>query len=257
MRNLIVCILLFFFTSCSSKNVNNYEEFPTSIPREAYLKIRIGYTPEICLKGKCVRPFKALNYGVASAFSIKSAGEDMYALTAAHVCEDPKDLPVPPRTKPVTVLTAYSMSGSEHKVEILKQDPTTDLCLIRVVRLSTPVLPIAVDSPKIGSRVYSMQGPLGLSRKNMVPLFTGFYSGKYRDGSMEEFYTMPADGGSSGSPILDKHGSVIGVISMAGARFKHFILSPSVSSIVLFLADTQVSLGMDDGRYGVCLGVDN
>ncbi len=242
MKNLLMMILILVLSACSSVAPSRSEVFPTTINRAAFLKLEVGITPEFCVDGLCVKPLKVMPFGRASAFSIKQSGEDMYALTAGHVChEEGVGEEVAPGAKMALQIRAFDLFGEEYEASITSLDLENDLCLLKVDGLQGPTLPLAMHGPDIGDKVFSMMAPLGLAKKNMVPLYTGFYSGKYENFNMEAFYTLPCTGGSSGSPIMNSSGEVIGVISMGGTTFKHFTLSPSLSTIRTFLEPTPVS----------------
>ena len=68
----------------------------------------------------------------------------------------------------------------------------------------------------------------------MVPLFSGYYSGQAHNRSI---FTLPAVGGSSGSPILNKKGEVIGVVSAVTKQFKNIVISSTLKSIKRIIKD--------------------
>jgi S1-C subfamily serine protease len=90
---------------------------------------------------------------------------------------------------------------------------------------------------KKGERVFAFGTPVGLFDADMLPKFEGFYAGKTTDvpkpdGSKTVFpvldgYTIPARPGSSGGPIFNSQGEVIGMMIMARPYFETFTLSPT------------------------------
>ena len=56
---------------------------------------------------------------------------------------------------------------------------------------------------------YNLAAPAGFFAKDMIPIFQGRYSGLH---GAHDIYTIPATGGSSGSPIVNKKGELIGLI---------------------------------------------
>ena len=111
-----------------------------------------------------------------------------------------------------------------------------DACVVFVWGLFKDPLKIAKKRPKIGSRTYNIAAPAGFFKKNLIPLFEGFYIGKWDKYS--SVYTIPAIGGSSGSPILNKKGELIGLIYARHNRFHHITLSPEFKKLKKFIFDS-------------------
>ena len=63
----------------------------------------------------------------------------------------------------------------------------------------------------------------------MVPIFEGIYSGIIPAGKMLgiplDAYTIPTKGGSSGAPIVNEDGKLIGMSIMARVGFENFVIS--------------------------------
>ena len=68
-----------------------------------------------------------------------------------------------------------------------------------------------------------MAAPLGIFDKNMVPIFDGFFDG---NSSGRAIYSLPAKGGSSGSPIMNYKGELIGMVSAVYIYFQQITISP-------------------------------
>jgi len=52
-------------------------------------------------------------------------------------------------------------------------------------------------------------------------------------------YTVPARGGSSGSPIMNTEGQLVGVTSVALRNFEHMCLSPTYVGVAAVVRDVQ------------------
>ena len=121
-------------------------------------------------------------------------------------------------------------------LERIKHNKKQDICLLQSV--SGPLgdgqyLKLSVKKPEYGEQVYNLAGPLGIIEGEMVPLMHGQYFGE-QDGSA--FYSIPAIGGSSGSPVVNSRGELIGMIHSVHFRFHHISLSATHSQLWNFLA---------------------
>ena len=62
----------------------------------------------------------------------------------------------------------------------------------------------------------------------MAPLFIGMYSGHSHNRLV---FTLPAINGSSGSPILNEKGEVVGVVSAVTKNFPNIVISSTLESV--------------------------
>ena len=94
---------------------------------------------------------------------------------------------------------------------IVAMDTRQDLALIKVSDVDAPVLPIGrSDKVQIGESVYVAGNPIGLLEGTFSD---GIISGvrEFRVGSKRIQITAPISSGSSGGPVLNSKGKVIGV----------------------------------------------
>ena len=93
--------------------------------------------------------------------------------------------------------------------EIVARDPDTDLALIYVPTASLPPLGLADDEPPlVGERVYAIGNPKGLEGT----FSEGVVSGVRGDGAVRHLQiTAPISPGSSGGPVLNASGRVVGI----------------------------------------------
>lgn len=107
--------------------------------------------------------------------------------------------------------------GECHTAELVWRDSLVDVALLRVAGMQEGGLVLRRDSlPEIGEVIFSMGAPLGL----MGTLQEGFVSAPMRLLSVEPGVqhtfiqlSLPAQPGSSGSPVVDGEGRVIGMLS--------------------------------------------
>jgi len=158
-------------------------------------------------------------------------------LTAAHVC-DQKQLEsfVKSRNGEV-LLKAIDRDSKEYIINILKYDHSADICLLKSITGELPsYIKISSKKPEYGEIVYNLAGPLGVIEGDMVPIYRGQFFGVSDN---RAFYSIPAIGGSSGSPILNVKGELIGMIHSVHYRFHHITVSATHDQLWNFLKIVQ------------------
>jgi S1-C subfamily serine protease len=139
--------------------------------------------------------------GAGSGFVITPDG---YILTNSHVASEARELEV------------TFMDGNHHSADLIGNDPSTDLAIIRVDASSLPYA--ALDDSmglKVGQLVIAVGNPFGFQST----VSTGVISALGRSlrgvhGRLIENiiqHTAPLNPGNSGGPLLDSRGRVIGV----------------------------------------------
>ena len=214
-----ILVLILLLTSTVFYNHTRIENLQTQediiIPYDAFAKIEIFLTLERSVNGQA-QTAELSSTGSGSVIDIL----DGYSivLTANHVCNPFENLPVPslltgPPEKSIQVTGYY---GSTYHAEVLYNDKDYDLCLLEVEGVWAVPIPIAKNPGIIGEKIYNMAAPTGFFASGMVPLLEGFNSGNIGPRGYEDtVYTIPTKGGSSGSPVLNSEGEVIGVIHSA------------------------------------------
>jgi len=121
------------------------------------------------------------------------------------------------------------ISGISYEAYILAADAKNDLCAMYVPGMRGKAIEIRDHAPEYGEKVYNLASPHGTAYvPKTVPIFMGYYSG--RDGRWD-VYTIPAAGGSSGSPIVDVNGRLVGVIQASLTAFNHLTISSNYHKI--------------------------
>ena len=108
--------------------------------------------------------------------------------------------------------------------QVVAVDPTSDLALLRVAGTGLPHLELADAVPAIGSRAYAIGSPQGLANTLSEGLISGV---RGPEGEVKLIQTTAAiSPGSSGGPLLNADGRVVGVTTLYLARGRTSI-SPS------------------------------
>ena len=147
--------------------------------------------------------------GHGSGFFITDEG---HILTNAHVVGDARN---------IRVVSAYKKKGL--KAEVLRIDKVRDVALLKLEDvpswLEIKPLPVRADIPKVGEDIYAIGTPLD-AYKMRTSVTKGIVSA-YRQGYKYEGVRMnfiqgdvETHPGSSGGPLLDEYGNIIGMSVM-------------------------------------------
>lgn len=236
------CVTIKYFGSSGS----------IDLPRKSFTQIQHAVTLEACQfdpetkKEKCQ---KAVGRSVSSGayvFISEVSSDVAYVLTAGHSCQN--------KVAKKRMVDGYliknlgsefrvvNLDGSSNKAEVVSINKRYDLCLLRIsnVLIKRPILKTAKNPPKPGEEAYNMAAPHGLFWPNSVLLFRGLFSGYHTSGY--SVYTIPTKPGSSGSPILNKAGELIGVIFAGYPSMENIGLSSPLVAIKVFLKKS-IALG--------------
>ena len=228
-RKIILLLLSSFFILSCSMISQNYKHFIGA--RESFVKIEIVAHDKECIYEQCPESFVLIS-GSGSVVTVKGK---KFVLTAAHVCEDltTKIINEAKQYNLTTLLMATDLQLNTYVLTTKKIDHSLDLCLLTSEQsLSPPGLTLSVKKPEMGQKVINIAAPAGIFMKELVPIVEGRYSGLAWGSAA---YTIPAMGGSSGSPIVDLSGRLVGVLHSVHKSFPFFSLSPSFSDLWDFL----------------------
>jgi len=125
-------------------------------------------------------------------------------------------------------------------IEVVSTDKDKDVAIIRVKEKRLPFIKLAAEKPKQGEGVVVIGNPLGFE----TTVTDGIVSGvRGYDGLVQ--ITAPISNGSSGSPVLNSNGDVIGIatILITNAQNLNFAIPVSYVESLLLKADGLKSSG--------------
>ena len=210
--------------------------------RESFIKVENKFSARGCKDDKCTIE-RVLSS--ASAFVVSTSKTGSYAITAAHFCEDDMDLLLQSLVKGTPIqkieFFAYDIEMKKYDVNVIHYDNKLDLCLIYVKKLQRKPALLAYSAPNPGDKAYNLAAPMGMFNANMIPKLDGYFAGYYhrdpRNKQSFAIYSIPAIGGSSGSPIFDQNGYIIGMIHSVNTRFPFITYSPTYEQLKQYISE--------------------
>ena len=240
MRNRLLTILsLFIFSlsilSCATSNLDFQRD-----ARDTFVKIKQNVAITVCNPADPKECLTKTSRSTGSGAVVMRTDEGSYVLTAGHVCSFEKEMQLASEfagSKILVQMRSVNFSLGEYVSDIVSMDHTIDTCLLFARNLyTTKVAKIAPYSRSLeeGERVYNVAAPVGIFYKDVVPLVEGFFMGN-RD--TRAYYSVPAMGGSSGSPIFNKHNEIVGMIHSVNVYFPVVSVSPPLKELRAFIVN--------------------
>tara|TARA_R100001480_G_scaffold15571_3_gene24468 strand:+ start:1582 stop:2382 length:801 start_codon:yes stop_codon:yes gene_type:complete len=222
------------------------------IPRHSFIQVQQTVELEGCgldkvtAEKKCQKANMRYVSSGAYVFHSEVTPGVSYAVTAGHSCQN--KLPKEQVIEGFTIVNkgakfkAVDLNGFQHDAEVVQINSRFDLCLLRVMDVykNPPILKVAKKEPPRGETVTNMAAPHGLFWSGTVLIFKGQFSGFHRRGY--SVYTIPTKPGSSGSPIINSKGKLIGVIFAGYPMIENVGLSSPLVAIKVFLKKS-ITLG--------------
>ena len=139
--------------------------------------------------------------------------EDDIAVTNFHVIEGASS----------GYIKFINQEGIYEILGVTAYNPKFDLALIKVDKLNNPTLELSVTNIDIGDKVYAVGNPLGLEGTFSDGMLSGVRD--FEDLTVFQI-TAPISPGSSGGPVTDDEGNVIGVATFnaAGGQNLNFVI---------------------------------
>jgi S1-C subfamily serine protease len=174
---------------------------------------------------------------MGSGVVVGARREGAYILTAAHVCESSDMLSLPFVKDYRIIIEVVDLNEEKYLSEIISMNSFLDTCILFARKLRNKVAKISLRSPRIGTRVYNVAAPANIFYKDTVPILEGFFNGNVEEREVA-MYSIPATGGSSGSPIFNSHGYLIGMIHSVNVYFPVISISPTHKDLRHFISSS-------------------
>jgi S1-C subfamily serine protease len=167
-------------------------------------------------------------------------------LTAGHVCNSYNEASVVLKkeivkneygamsieTQNTILIVITDVLGQKLPAKILAIDNKSDLCILSVPGITNNPIKISASMPEIGDHALTAAAPIGIFSRDMTLVFDGIYSGAFGD---SDVYTIPCRHGSSGAPIVNEQGELIGITYAASENIENVNIATNLVRIRDFL----------------------
>lgn len=239
---LLMGLLVGLLSACTVQNTNQ----ATHIPRDSFIYIKQEANYVVCnIKSWECRTFSG-KWTASGVLVAKDEKKDKaFVLTAAHVCKGAEsDFPYVIIVRNEEII-GYTLDGYSHEGMIVAMDERYDLCLFEIEYVDNDVSGIAKAPPEPGERIYNAAAPAGYWNANMVILLEGFFSGNRKQ---DMVMSIPAAPGSSGSPIYNNKGEIIGILHSVARKFNNISVATRWRYVRKFLIEHLKEFDLEPGQ---------
>ena len=238
-KKLIFYLLVTILSSCGHSNSHiNATQNILQEAKRSFVKIEVSVWGTACqtLEDGVTECIKNKLGGAWGSGSIILNKGNKVILTVAHVCRQMQlDHMATLLGDDIQYDYIASVEGNDwdkYEVVPLKLDEKNDICIMEGKDLDGPPLRISNKRPSYGEKIFTLASPGGLAENGMIPIFEGRFLGTL---DSRDFYSVPAMGGSSGSPLLNRKGEIVGVTHSVYAFFHHVSVSATFEDLWKFL----------------------
>lgn len=230
------CLVLF---SCIKPQSNTAEKYP----RASFLFMSRMTVALDCSTNKCELLTEAAR---GSGFAIAHYDGGTVGMTAGHVCDGAMNSEaISYDVKRLHKLSITTDQGLKSKADILGIYHDQDLCVFYVPEVTVPYIPLASYPPTYAEDAHTISAPLSIYEPGAVPILTGKYFGIFNNHNFD-MYSIPSIFGSSGAPILNKRGELLGVISRAYPAFHQICISPRFYQVAYLVSSLRSGFVPED-----------
>tara|TARA_R110000824_G_scaffold85062_10_gene211672 strand:- start:3571 stop:4122 length:552 start_codon:yes stop_codon:yes gene_type:complete len=155
--------------------------------------------------------------------------EEVLEFMTEKILEDPKSDYLKPNYK----TKVKNFDGQTVLADVIAQDEELDACILFAEGLPGKPLKRFYGNLAPGEKYYNIAAPLDTYAPGYVPLFSGHYIGEKNRHAVA--FSIPATGGSSGSPVLDSHGRLVGIIHSVLGGFEEISYATNVTLMNRFI----------------------
>ena len=208
-------------------------EAPPRAPRPA-LTLQEAVVPNgVLFKDPIQRNMATVRANVVTVRSVEGHGSGFFIDGAGHVLTNEHVVGGAGRVKVILE------SGQEVEGTVIATDPRRDVALVKTTPSGRSGLPVREARPAIGDEVYAVGSPMfeelsGTVSKGIVSALRSFDSLEYIQSDVATV------GGSSGGPLLDDRGNVIGVTVSGFTEGE----APTGLNLFIPIADALHALGV-------------
>lgn len=186
-----------------------------------------------------------VNHGYGTGFIVENDALVSFVMTVGHVCDviypSQVKYKFPDFSEEKHTFTSDSFSlvtdfkGDAYPALVFGISKKLDICLLMVKKINLEKLNLATNPPSYGEKVYSMGFPAGSFSVNVTPIFEGYFSGIDHDPKHKRsIFTIPTTNGSSGSPVFNEFGDVLGIVVQGNRKFENWNRSITHQQVVEF-----------------------
>lgn len=276
---LLVLTLFITFVGCSSCATGTLLMGPGDLfrdKRRSFIKIdiykNIVVTKTSSTSDSVLEEYEMDMRSSASGFIVGHDRDVSLVATSAHVCTvmsgkqinyfipdyNPRNPAWKINEKSAFILNDYK--GRAYAAIPIEFNLRADICVLATTKIPIPALTISKSDPLIGEKYYNIAAPMGLWSPQMIPLFEGFFLGKkktYRGQQISYAFSIPTKGGSSGSPILNSSGEVVGATHSAYRGFENLCMATTNHQLMLVYRKSMRKLLKDYDQYEAIISLIN